>query len=109
MKSRITIEIDFENNNEPVIQIIYKKSDDVRDNLVQSFLQKLRGESEWLKIKWQHHFHDREHPENNFSRIFISAIPPEQLKSELGVMKKRSDLYEEREHRYSPIEKPTNL
>jgi hypothetical protein len=41
MKSRITIEIDFENNNEPFIEVLLHKSDDVRDKIIQAFTEKL--------------------------------------------------------------------
>ncbi|HNU15330.1 MAG TPA: hypothetical protein PKI55_12825 [Chitinophagaceae bacterium] len=42
MKGRITIEVDFDNNNEPVIQaIVSKNSDDVRDRLLSFFFERL--------------------------------------------------------------------
>jgi hypothetical protein len=50
MNSKITIEVDFDNNNEPVFQIIYRPSDDVRDKLIKSFLERLGGDSEWCQI-----------------------------------------------------------
>lgn len=52
MKSKITIEVDFENRNEPVIQILSRNSDDVRDNLIQSFLQSLSHTSRWCRIEY---------------------------------------------------------
>ena len=52
MKSRITIEVDFTTNNLPVIQILQIKSDDVRDKLVQQFLQSLQHTSRWCKINY---------------------------------------------------------
>ena len=52
MKSRITIEVDFTSNNLPVIQILQIKSDDVRDKLVQQFLQSLQHTSRWCKINY---------------------------------------------------------
>lgn len=52
MKSRITIEVDFEKNNLPVIQILQINSDDVRDKLLQSFLQSLQYTSRWYKINY---------------------------------------------------------
>jgi hypothetical protein len=52
MKSRITIEVDFENGNKPVIQILKQNSDDVRDNLIQSFLHSFI-QSGLCKIQWK--------------------------------------------------------
>lgn len=50
MKSRITIELNFDEGNLPVIQIVQQNSDDVRDNLIKSFLQSLQHTSRWCKI-----------------------------------------------------------
>ena len=50
MKSRITIEVNFEDGNLPVIQISQMQSDDVRDRLIQNFLQSLQHTSRWCKI-----------------------------------------------------------
>jgi hypothetical protein len=77
MKSRISIEIDYDKNNEPVIQIIKRKSDDVRDGLIQAFLQKLQGDSSWCKIQWVNTNLD---PNDEFQTIRIWAIPPSELK-----------------------------
>lgn len=52
MDSRITIEVDFENNNLPVIQIVSKDSEDVRDKLIKVFLQSLRHSSRWTTIQF---------------------------------------------------------
>lgn len=49
MKSRITIDFDFE-NNQPVIEINYQSSDDVRDKLVNGFLERLGYDSAWFRI-----------------------------------------------------------
>lgn len=49
MKSRITIEMDF-NSLEPVIQVDARASDDVRDKLIQVFFEKLKGESTSLRV-----------------------------------------------------------
>lgn len=50
MDSKLTIEIDFDNGNEPTIQIISRHSDDVRDKLIRAFVEKLQGYSSWCKI-----------------------------------------------------------
>lgn len=69
MKSRITIEVDFGNNNVPVIQILFRPSDDVRDSLLQSFLQSFHGSS-LCKINWR----GQELGEDGFQRVFIWPI-----------------------------------
>lgn len=53
MKSKITIELDFENGNRPYIQIYQHDSDDVRDRLLKSFLEELGDRSMWCKIKFR--------------------------------------------------------
>lgn len=53
MKSRITIEIDFNENNRPFIQISNDVlSNDVRDKLVTAFRQSLQAESRWCRIEF---------------------------------------------------------
>lgn len=46
MKSRITIEIDFENNNSPYLNILHIHSDDVRDKLLKNFLEQISSKKE---------------------------------------------------------------
>ena len=83
MKSRITIELDFENGNMPIIQILQQDSDDVRDKLVKSFTQHLGGSS-WCQIKWK--------PENYIGapnetqRIHITPINFADLKEQAEIM-----------------------
>ena len=93
MKSKITIEVDFENGNLPVIQILSKDSDDVRDRLIQSFYQTLRGGS-WCKIEFRQDVMDQD-PERAFKRIFISPIPELDLKKEAEIMLEQHKLNEE--------------
>lgn len=86
MKSRISIEVDFENGNEPVIQILKAPSaipddlvdNDVRDKLISYFTQQLGGSS-WCQIKWNGVI-------NGFDRIQIRAIPPGKLKEQAEIM-----------------------
>lgn len=54
MESRISIELDYERSNLPVIQVIHKTSDDVRDGIVGNFIQHLdhTSISRWLKIEY---------------------------------------------------------
>lgn len=55
MNSKITIEVDFSNNNTPVIRILHRKSDDVRDSLVSNFIQHLdhTSISRWLRFEYR--------------------------------------------------------
>jgi hypothetical protein len=94
MKSRITIEVDFENGNQPTIQIVSKSSDDVRDRLIQSFYQKLGGCSSWCKIQFIQDVMD-EDPERAFKRIYITPITEQELKKEADVMLEQYRLNEE--------------
>jgi hypothetical protein len=95
MKSRITIEVDFQNGNEPTIQILSRNSDDVRDNLIRSFYQKL-GNSSWCKIWFkQDHWEDNNpNDERSFKRIYITPIPQEDLKKEADIMLAQYDMDE---------------
>lgn len=91
MKSRITIEVDFENSNTPIIQIYYKQSDDIRDNLIHSFLQSFCGSS-WCNVRWQTHHIDHEFPENNFQRVYITPIKSGELAQQAKVMAEQAAL-----------------
>lgn len=55
MNSKITIAVDQENSNTPVIRIISRRSEDVRDELVSNFVQRLdhTSISRWLKIEYK--------------------------------------------------------
>lgn len=87
MKSRITIEVDFENGNEPVIQLLqYPDSTDVRDNLLKHFCQQLGGSS-WCKIMWKG-------SPGDFNRIHISPINPNQLKGESAIMLEQHEVHQ---------------
>lgn len=79
MKSRISIEVDFDNNNQPVIQILQADSDDVRDKLLSHFTQQLGGSS-WCQIKWVCT------PDEGFARIHISPIKSDQFEEHAKVM-----------------------
>lgn len=54
MESRIQISIDFENKNRPVIKILQKSSDDVRDSLVNNFINHLdhTSISRWVRLEY---------------------------------------------------------
>ena len=50
MKSKITIDLD--NDNQPVIKIDYKQSEDVRDKMISRFFQALDFGSSWCTIEF---------------------------------------------------------
>lgn len=54
MLSRITVEVDFENNNRPVIQVHERDSDDVRDRLISAVFEKLGHHSRWFRVEFKH-------------------------------------------------------
>lgn len=61
MKSRITIEVDFDNNNLPFIQVVNNhQSPDVRDKLITQFRQMLGGRSRWLRVDFPEFHQDPE-------------------------------------------------
>lgn len=50
MKSRISIDVDYD--NQPVIKIEYLESDDVRDKLVKKFMEDFGGSSMWAHFSF---------------------------------------------------------
>jgi hypothetical protein len=58
MESRIQISVDFENKNRPVIKILQKESDDVRDSLVHNFINHLdhTSISRWVRLEYMGEF-----------------------------------------------------
>lgn len=89
MKSKITIEVDFENGNRPVIQVLSRKSDDVRDNLISSFLQSLQHTSRWGVFEYQGE-RGVSYPgsgDDNAHCWHIRALSPAEIESEMSLMK----------------------
>lgn len=84
MDSKISIDIDFGNGNLPVIEILHKTSDDVRDKIVGNFIQHLdhTSISHWLKIEYRYKRSD--------GAIIWNVIPVsaslEELESEAKLM-----------------------
>lgn len=71
MKSRITIDVDYE--NQPIIKIEYLESEDVRDKLVKRFLESFGYDS----IYCTHNFMDRLEPNNNNKESWIKPVKPD--------------------------------
>lgn len=92
MKSRITVEVDFDNGNQPVLQILSHHSNDVRDRLLSVFLQSLAHTSRWATVQYVGSYDD--HASNsqeigtsgNAHRWIIKPVPPEQLAQEIQLM-----------------------
>ena len=93
MKSRISIEVDFENGNQPVIQILQTNSDDVRDKLLSNFCQQFSGSS-WCQIKWVGHTPDNSNELPFFNRIHISPIKGDQFREQAAVMIEQAEVNE---------------
>lgn len=87
MKSKLTIEIDFSDNNTPYIQILEDPSQDVRDQLICSFIQSLAHQSTWCKIV-PHYMQDG-YPK----KWIIKAITPAQIEQETVIMIEQNRLY----------------
>lgn len=85
MKSRITIEVNFEENNLPIIQVLNNRSsDDVRDKLITSFLQSLQHTSRWCKIIYMGNASiDEKEP---IYRWHIVPVTPQQIPEEISLM-----------------------
>lgn len=84
MRSKITIEVDFENNNRPVLQILSRNSDDVRDRLISSFIQGLNHTSRWCTIAYMGNF---EEGQEQTHKWHIVPIKPSELETESNLMK----------------------
>jgi hypothetical protein len=83
MKSRITIDVDFDNQHLPVIKIQSEFSHDVRDNLLKSFLHSFRHTSRWCTIQYLGHSGIGEDIGHRYQ---IVPITPDQLADEIKLM-----------------------
>lgn len=86
MKSKITVEVDFNNNNLPVLRILQSDSDDVRDKLVSSFLQSLGHTSRWAVIAYDGEVGVSYPGSDQTHRWFIRPITPQEIESEISLM-----------------------
>lgn len=76
MKSKITIDVDFD--NQPIIKIDYVATDDIRDKLIKRFLETFEGESSWAKFSFGPS--DISGPNSSAS---LRPIPPHDLDQEV--------------------------
>lgn len=84
MLSRLTIEVNFDEGNLPIIQVLNQQSDDVRDKLVTNFLQSLGHTSRWCRLLYIGNFSGNEHAPIN--KWHIVPITPQELKEEIALM-----------------------
>lgn len=85
MKSRITIEVDFDNGNLPFIQVLSKDSNDVRDKLITAFLQSLQHTSRWVRIEYAGEFLQYGEDEN-VHKWMLKPIIPSEIPEEIKLM-----------------------
>ena len=83
MRSRITVEIDFENGNRPVIQVHERDSDDVRDRLISAVFEKLGHHSRWFRAEFKHNSMNEEGPGDIWHLI---PIHPSEYEEEIKLM-----------------------
>lgn len=81
MESRITIEINFDEQNRPVLQIVARKSDDTRDRILHAFLESLGENGNWLHISLVESTDDYTR-----KRYLVRAITPTELKEEYKII-----------------------
>lgn len=80
MRSRITMEIDFSDQNKPVIQVSEVSSDDVRDKIVRSFRDTFGYTSMWCRVIFSSSV------ENEDKMYTIRPIPPQDILKEAEKM-----------------------
>lgn len=91
MKSKITIEVDFENGNLPTIQILSRDSDDVRDKLIKAFLQSFQHTSRWCKMIYMGNFGTYDQINevampNECHKYLVVPVTPNELAEEIKLM-----------------------
>lgn len=99
MKSRITVEVDFENGNRPILQLIRKHSDDTRDSLINAFLEGRGHQSRWLRIEYKGDVLD------GGSRFHINVIGTNDLPEESELMQATLRASES----VDPVDIPSNI
>lgn len=83
MLSRISVEVDFNNNNRPVIQVHERESDDVRDRLISAVFEKLGHHSRWFRVEF---IHNTMHPDGAGAIWHLIPISPEEYDEEIKLM-----------------------
>lgn len=83
MKSRITIEVDFDKDNTPFIQLLRRNSPDVRDSLIAKFIEDKGHQSTWCSIQFDNEYEDEQ---GKCQRWKIKPIPTENIFDEMKLM-----------------------
>jgi len=83
MKSKITIEVNFD-DGQPYIRVIEdRESDDVRDKLIKFFRQRLGSTSSWCSVKF---------PQYNENVWEIHPIRPDMLPEQAAIINDQAAL-----------------
>lgn len=88
MNSRITIELDLDNNNEPYIKVKSAYSDDLRDKLLRSFIESFGHQNGWMRFEYT----GTDELENKYYRI--SNIKKYELAQQARLMRLIADEFE---------------
>lgn len=86
MQSRVSIHVDHD--NQPVIKVEFLRTGDVRDTLVERFLDSFGSSSQWATVLF-------ENPERNkgvINSAIIRPIHPTDLPREVEAMRAEADL-----------------
>lgn len=84
--------IDLDHDNQPIIKIDYRASDDVRDKMVKRFLETFGGGSAWAQFHFDHWQPDQENP-NRYA--IIRPIPVNRLTEEGKSMASQGKIHDE--------------
>lgn len=87
MLSTIKVAVDFENGNKPIIKVNLRKSEDLRDNFVQAFMELFGHSSSWCKITY-----DFSKNENGEKVMNIHPITPDEIFEEAKIMTEQGRL-----------------
>lgn len=90
MKSKITIELDFDKNIPYIRFLTNKVSDDVRDKIAKYFFEKLGHTSSWCKIEWPSLTGFQE--DENIMHIY--PVTPQELREQAEIMLSQAKLIE---------------
>jgi len=88
MNSRITIELDLDNNNESYIKVKSAFSDDLRDKILRNFIEAFGHQNGWMRFEYT----GTDELDNKYYRI--SNIRKYDLSSQADLMKAMSREYE---------------
>jgi hypothetical protein len=91
MRSKLTIEVDFDNGKPYICVVMDRQSTDVRDKAIVAFRNKLGQlgiNSEWCRVRFD------DHAISGNQMFTIEPIQPHEMKDELELMKSALDRIE---------------